>query len=153
MAITSKTNFDRARSVARFTDLPILGSVFFVSSVTGSATGGYTPDAPAATIDQSIGLCTANKGDVIFVAPDHAETITAASGIDLDIAGITVIGLGQGSNRPTVTFGTSTAASIDFSAANCTLKNIRCVSNIDDLASFVIGGAGGATIEDCDFIG
>ena len=54
-------NFQRARAGLRFADLPVNGNIFFVSSVTGSATGGYTADAPAATIAQALALCTANN--------------------------------------------------------------------------------------------
>lgn len=129
------------------------GNLYHVDSAVGSdSNDGLSWSTAFGTIDYAIGQCTANNGDVILVAAGHAETIITASGIDLDVAGVTVQGLGQGTNRPTVTFGTSTAATIDFSAANCTLSNIRCVNNVDSLASFIEGGAGTATIEDCDFI-
>ncbi len=155
----AKTHFSRTGGqqwVDSFYRAPVqtTGNVFYVSSATGTATGpGYSPETAFSTIDAAIGACTAGNGDVVYVLPGHTETIVAASGIDLDVAGVSVIGLGQGTNRPTVTFGTSTAATIDFSAANCTLNNIRCVNNIDSLAAFIEGGASGATIEDCDFIG
>lgn len=130
------------------------GDIFFVCSVNGTNGSGYgqNPDQPVATIDYAIGLCTANKSCRIYVLPDHAETIVAASAIDLDVAGVSVIGIGQGTNKPTVTFGTATTASIDFSAANCRLSNIRCVCNIDSLATFIEGGAGTAMIDNCDFV-
>lgn len=132
----------------------IWGNIRYVHHAGAGTSGpGWAPENAYTTIDSAVSACTANNNDLVIVLPGHAETIVAASAIDLDIAGVTVIGLGQGSNRPTVTFGTATTASIDFSAANCTLKNIRCVSNVDSLAAFVIGGAGTATIEDCDFLG
>lgn len=134
--------------------LATMGNVFFVNSATGTSTGpGYSPETAFATIDQGISACTAGNHDVVVVMAGHTETITAASGIDLDVAGVTVLGMGVGTNRPTVTFGTATTATIDFSAANCTLENIRCVNNIDSLAAFVEGGASNATIKNCDFIG
>lgn len=124
----------------------------FVDSVTGSNSNDGSSWANAvATIDYAVSLCTANKGNKIFVAPGHTETVTAASGIDLDVAGISVIGLGQGTNRPTITMGTATSASLDFSAANCRICNLRFACNIDNLAAFIIGGANDATIEDCEF--
>lgn len=130
------------------------GDIFFVSSVSGTDGSGYgqNPDQPVATIDYAIGLCTASKACRIYVLPDHAETIVAASAINIDVAGVSIFGLGQGTNRPTVTFGTATTASINFGAANCRLSNIRMVNNIDSLAAFVTGAAGGATIDNCDFI-
>lgn len=150
----------RANSVAAFLaklGIFTVGKVFFVDSGVGSNSNtGSDPLTDAlATIDYAIGLCTANNGDVIVVAEGHTETVVAASGIDLDVAGVTIIGLGaRGSTtRPTITMGTSTSASLDFSAANCRIVGLRFVSNIDSLLSFIIGGAGTATIEECDFIG
>lgn len=160
MALT-KSNFpnggpnDRA-ILQKFYWVPdgIWGDIRYVHhSGAGTSGPGWAPENAYTTIDSAVSACTANNNDLVVVLPGHAETITAASAIDLDIAGVTVVGVGQGTNRPTVTFGTATTASIDFSAANCTLKNIRCVNNIDSLAAFIEGGAGNATIEDCDFIG
>jgi len=157
----SKTPFagggpnDRA-ALNKFYTVPtgIWGDIRYVHHAGAGTSGpGFVPENAYTTIDSAISACAANNNDLVVVLPGHAETITAASGIDLDVAGVTVIGLGQGTNRPTVTFGTATTATIDFSAANCTLKNIRCVSNVDNLAAFVEGGAGNATIEDCEFRG
>jgi len=79
------------------------GNVFFVHSGTGTDGAGYgqNPDAPTATLDYAIGLCTASKGDVIYVLPGHAESFAATEGFDADMAGIKIIGLGWGNNRPT----------------------------------------------------
>lgn len=105
-------------------DMPFTtGSVFFVDSNTGS--DGYTgadKDNPFATIDFAIGKCTANKGDVIIVMPGHDENPTTS--ITADVAGISIIGLGNGSDRPTITFG-ALAATLAISAASVTVKNLR----------------------------
>lgn len=87
----------------------------------------------AATIDAAIGYATAARGDLILVAPGHTETVTAASGITLDVSGVSVIGLGNGNNRPVITFGTSTGASFDVTADNCKVKNIVGLAGIDGL--------------------
>lgn len=99
------------------------GDIFFVDSNTGTDGAGYgrNPDAPVATIDYAIGLCTASKGDVIFVLPQHAETVTAA--ITCDVAGISIIGLGHGRNRPTIT-GNGTIDAVTVTAAGVTIKNL-----------------------------
>lgn len=117
------------------------GALLFVHSGTGTDGAGYgrNPDAPVATIDYAIGLCTANKGDTIYVMPGHAENITAADGIDCDVAGIRIIGLGQGTLLPTITF-TAAAGSITVDAANVLLKNLRLV------AGFATGVTAGVTI-------
>lgn len=110
------------------------GSIFFVHSGSGtnSATGGTNPDRPLASIDYAVGLCTANKGDRIYVMPGHAETLAGAGGITADIAGISIIGLGNGSNRPTITLG-HTAATIAVSADNVLFRNLRITSSVDEV--------------------
>lgn len=129
-----------------------VGNVLYVHH-SGTSTGnGFSPETPYSTITAAVAACTASQGDVVYVMPGHAETIIAAAGVDLAVAGVAVIGMGEGATRPTVTFGTSTAATIKFSAANCRLANIRCVANIDSLASFIEGAADNAIIEDCDFV-
>ena len=92
----------------------ISGNVFFVDNSAPAAqradTAGYGkhPDKPFSTIDFAVGQCTATQGDAIFVLPGHSETLTAAAGIDLDVAGISVVGLGRGTARPTIAMSTST---------------------------------------------
>lgn len=117
------------------------GSIFFVHSGTGTDGAGYgrNPDAPLATIDYAIGLCTASKGDVIYVLPGHAENLTAADSIDCDVAGVSIIGLGSGNLLPILST-TAAAGSITVDAANVTLKNLRL------LANFATGTTAGVTI-------
>jgi hypothetical protein len=134
----------------------VWGNIRFVHHGGAGTSGpGWTPENAYTTIDSAVSACTANNNDLVVVLPGHAETITAAAAIDIDVAGVTVMGLGQGTNRPTVTFGTATTATIRFAANNCTLKNIRCVNAIDSLAAFVVGAtaANNETIEGCDFVG
>jgi len=132
------------------------GAVLFVDSTHASASdsagGGFSPDVPLATIDYAIGLCTANKGDVIYVMPGHTETVSAAGTITADIAGVRIIGLGRGSLKPTLTFSTATTATFLVSAANVLVKGFRLVCNIDILAVFMDLTAEWVTIEDCDFV-
>lgn len=115
------------------------GNVFFVCSVAPGRSdtpgAGKDPATPFATIDYAIGQCVANNGDHIIVEPGHVETVTAAAGVALDVAGVTIIGIGQGSNRPTINYTTSTAASFRVTAANCTVRNLLFVGAIDALAS------------------
>lgn len=130
------------------------GEILFVKSGSGTDGAGFgkSPDSPVATIDYAIGLCTAGAGDVIYVMPGHAETIVAAAGIDADVAGISIIGLGKGSLKPTITMGTSTAATFRINAANVTVRNLRFVNDIDSLVKVINVNESYATIEDCDFV-
>lgn len=129
------------------------GERFYVHSGTGtnSVGGGKSPDAPLATIDYAVGLCTANKGDIIYVMPGHAETISAAAGIDLDVAGISVIGLGRGTLQPKVTLDTATTTDIDVDAANILIENIHFTANFADIVAGIDVNAQFCTIRNCRF--
>ena len=129
------------------------GSVFWVNSGTGTNGAGYgrNPDAPLATIDYAVGLCTASKGDIIYVMPGHAETVSAAGGLDLDVAGISVIGLGSGTLQPTVTLDTADTADVDIDAANITVENINFRANFADIVATIDVNATDFTIRKCRF--
>ena len=129
------------------------GDIFFVHSGTGTDGAGYgkNPDAPTATIDYAVGLCTASQGDVIYVMPGHAETVSAAGGLDLDVAGIRVIGLGSGGLQPTVTLGTAATADVDIDAANITVENIHFAANFADIAAAIDVNADDFTLRNCRF--
>lgn len=103
------------------------GDIWFVDSghaqASDSVGAGRNPDRPFATIDYAIGQCTADNGDVIYVMPGHAETVSAAAGIDFDVAGVKVIGLGSGAARPTVTMS-AVASTIHFDAIGSWLENV-----------------------------
>lgn len=87
----------------------------------------------AATIDAAIGMCTANRGDVIFVAPGHTETVTNGS-IACDVAGVSIIGLGFGSMKPTLTFS-ATNSKINVTAPDCKFQNFRITAGIGDVVT------------------
>lgn len=130
------------------------GAIFFVHSGTGADTnGGTNPDTPLATIDAAIGKCTASKGDVIYVMPGHAENVTTATGINCDVVGITIIGMGHGNLLPTISF-TAAAGSITVGAASVTLRNMRLVANFatGTTAGITIAAAGdGCTLDGIQF--
>ena len=133
------------------------GNVFFVDSTAPAAQSGTTsgfgthPDQPLTTVDSAIDLCTASQGDAVFVLAGHAETIAAAAGINHDKIGVSVIGLGIGNNRPTVTFATATTADWEIDAASCGIYNFRFIGNIAALAAAIDVDAAAFTMEDCDW--
>lgn len=129
------------------------GSIFWVHSGTGTNGAGFgqNPDAPVASIDYAVGLCTADKGDVIVAMPGHAETVSAAAGLDLDVAGITIIGVGNGSLQPTVTLGTINTADIDVDAANITVEGIHFIANVQDITAAIDVNADDFTLRRCRF--
>jgi hypothetical protein len=117
-------------------NMPVLnsypGQVFWVHSAGGS-TGAGTFNSPFSTLAQAIARCVSSRGDIVMIKAGHAESITAAAGIALDKTGVTIIGLGNGSNRPTFTFTTAVGADIDIDAANITMQNLLFVAGIDAL--------------------
>lgn len=131
----------------------VRGKEFYVDSVNGATTNsGSSWDHPLTTLDAAIALCTANKGDVIHLAPLHAETEagTDTAIATMDVAGVTVIGHGTGSNIPTFTF-TDDGALFSITAANCRLSHVKLISGVADLASGLTLGAlaDGAVIDNC----
>lgn len=110
------------------------GNIWYVSSTTTGAAdtnGGKTPQYPFATLNGAVAAATASNGDVIVVLPKHAETITAAAGVAITKAGLTIVGVGFGRQRPVFTFTTSTSASFDVTAADTTIFNVVLVNGID----------------------
>lgn len=130
------------------------GNIFFVDS--GASNANDVPAhgskrQPFATIDYAVGRCTANNGDHIIAMPGHAEVVSAAGGLDLDVAGITLVGIGRGTAQPTVTLGTVAGADVDIDAANVTIENINFVANIADITAAIDVNATDFTIRNCRF--
>lgn len=135
------------------------GNVFFVDS--GSTAAADTVDhgtnttQPFATVDFAIGRTTANNGDIIYVMPGHSENITGT--IAMDVAGLSVIGLGQGFTRPQIVH-TGTAGTVTITASNCRWSNMIHVASIAEVVSAIsISGPGTASatqhteIDNCRF--
>lgn len=87
------------------------------------------------TLSAASSAATANAGDVILVLPLHTETISSSTALTLSKAGVTIVGLGSGNNRPTITLDTATSATINVTAANITIKNIIFVANFAAIVS------------------
>jgi len=106
------------------------GAVFFVDSATGVDGEGYgrNPGAPLATIAAAIALCTASKGDVVYVMPGHNEGFGNAQ-LTINKAGVSVIGLGAGALRPRIDYDHANA-SIDITANGVTLKNLLLLPSV-----------------------
>jgi len=127
------------------------GARIFVDSATGTDAAGYGtgPDKPVATIDYGIGLCTASKGDIVYVMPYHAENITTATAIACDVIGVSVIGLGEGNAIPKIT-ATAAAGACTISVADVTLKNLRFIAGFATGVTQCIAiaaGGDGATLD------
>ena len=105
-------------------------NVYFVNSVTGTnAANRGSRDEPLASFDYAVGLCTASKGDVIVGLPGHVETISAAGSLTMDIAGVTIVGLGNGLNRPILDY-TAAAGTVEMDAAHTRITNCIFRANV-----------------------
>ncbi len=131
------------------------GKIWFVDSGAGGNATGTSWTNASLTLDAAINLCSAdsgaNRGDVIVIAPGHNEAL-AASGADADVAGISIIGFGNGSLKPTFDYDVATGT-FDIGAANVTLKNLRFRTSVTEVVSCIDiqGGAHYASIIECEF--
>lgn len=127
------------------------GTVYFVSSITGNNNNlGTDPSQPLATINQAFSLCQANHGDMIVGVQGHAETLTGAAAIAANKAGVNVVGLGVGLQRPVLTFA-STATTIAVSAANITFQNFRITDSITAVVTHFNITAAGCVLDGVDY--
>jgi hypothetical protein len=134
------------------------GNIFFVQSTNSNAGDtvgrGQTPDAPFSSINYAVTQCTADNGDVVIVLPGHVETVTAAGGCTIGTAGVTVLGVGSGRQRPKVNYTTAAAASFDITAARVCVDNLYFtgtgVASVTNMVN-VKTAAADCTIRNCEF--
>lgn len=130
---------------------PTTGNIFFVDSNADAGGNGLSPEGAVRTLAAAIALATANNGDVIYLMEGHAETISAAAGIALSKAGVSIIGLGHGSIRPTFTWS-ATDSTMTITGANVLLKNVITKVSIDEVVSMISVSAAGVTLDGVDFV-
>jgi hypothetical protein len=115
------------------------GQRLFVHAGTGTndASHGFTPDKPLASLAYAFSSdrLNANKGDIVYIMPGHTEAIIAATTLVMDIAGVRVIGLGQGRLKPQFSITTANTATWSITAANCSIENVDIISNFLNIAA------------------
>src|SRR3990167_1174926 len=103
------------------------------------------------TIVDAIAAATDNAGDVIYVSQDYTET--RATAITVDKIGVSIVGLGSGTKRPTIT-GNGTIDVINVTAAGVTIENIRFAAPLTDAQTSDINvAAAGCTIRNTWHLG
>lgn len=130
------------------------GDLLFVQSVHAAASdtnSGRKLNAPLATLDAAFGdNCTENEGTTIYVMPGHAETFAATGAhVVADKAGVNVIGIGNGADRPTFTYS-HTGATTTWSANGLNLANLLFVTAIDQVTTFGTVSGADVTFADCE---
>lgn len=136
------------------------GETYFVSNSTaslaagqsaGSASGKGTFNKPFSTLQKAVDVCVANRGDTIIVCPGHAESIASSTALAINKAGINILGLGVGENRPTFTLTTANTAKIVVSANNVGINNCVFVANFLNIAVlFDLTTATGFNFDNCE---
>ncbi len=121
------------------------GTPYYVDSVNGANNrSGKSWDLPVASIDTAINLISAartagtEKGrSIIYVREQHNEGGTATGTIyDADIDGITIYGLGRGSDMPTIDFDYTSSTCV-YGADNIVTYNIRFRASTDAITKGV----------------
>lgn len=139
------------------------GKVWFVNNSTILAPGGIAGSdfgpggylTPFKTVEGALGSGKltnfAGRGDILMVMPNHAETISNATLMALNCAGVAVVGLGDGASRPTFTFNTATTATITINGANMSFINCLFIANFANIAAAFTVKAKGFYLGNCEF--
>jgi len=142
------------------------GSVFYVDSNVKIEGNGTSWTRAKDTLDEAIALCTAARGDIIYVAQGHYEVEAGAASIfTLDVEGVSVIGVSNGTPSGVVAAGVVTgtdsqmpvfvldnaAATVTISAANCRLQGVRIESDVINAAIGITmsNASDGSVVEGC----
>jgi len=127
-------------------------NVFWVDSATGADTNRGNERLPLATLAKALTKSVANKGDIIMVMPNHAETITGVGGIALAKAGVSIIGLGVGAQRPRFLMDGAATVTATVTAADTLVQNcVFAAGHADVVRCFNITAAG-FTAVDLEFV-
>jgi hypothetical protein len=141
--------------------LPIVqthpGKVFWVSNNTTGLLAGQRGgsdgnrgdfNSPFATLAYAMTQCVANRGDIIFVKPGHAESVTSATALPLQRRGRRHRRPRRRLGRPTFTVSTANTATIAVSADNVSVQNCIFVANFLSIAAcFTLSTAKEFTVE------
>ena len=105
-----------------------MGDLFVVGTSGTAAYNWWRSRIPSSkmfqTVKTALAACTAGRNDKIICLPQSTEAIIAAATLDINKAGVEIIGVGTGSYRPTWTLSTAAAATLAISAANVKMSNI-----------------------------
>lgn len=122
----------------------------------GSDSNKGTYNSPFATLQGAVTAIAAdsgaNRGDILIVKPGHAESIATSTACTVSVAGLAIIGLGVGSNRPTFTISATNTSTINVSAANVSFTNCIFVSTFLSVAAAItLSTAKNFTVQACLF--
>lgn len=120
------------------------GAKFFLVSDSDDTTVGplnigheFPPDKDGVTrvyttIQAAVNACTSNRGDHVYVLPGYNRSLGATAD-SWNVAGVSIIGLGYGTMRPTITYDNK-AGTIDVGASNVRVSGLRFLASADSIA-------------------
>lgn len=140
--MSSQNQLSRYGSISRNLDLAPSAKVFLVGDSDDTSYGiqnlanDFPPDRDGvtrvySTIQAAVNAASANRGDVVLVAPGYDHSLARAD--TWATAGVRVIGMGEGSVRPILRY-TATTDRIDVAANNVAIENLRFIADVDSVA-------------------
>lgn len=134
------------------------GGIFYVGSTTAIAGLGQVGDAIAGrsftTVNAALAACGTGRGDIIYLLPGYTETISGADQWSNLAAktDITIVGMGHGANRPTITWSVAGSSVLfdsgSFGITNCILKLEPTTGTVTVTAPITVS-APGCFIDNC----
>ena len=130
------------------------GKIFYVDSEVTTEGNGSSWSRAKDTLNEAVDLCTSNRGDVILIAQGSSATMGAAADeVDIDVHGITIIGMGTGTLRPLFDYTGDVSAAFTIDADNITIRNCVFNANILDVNDgiYIKAGSTDCAIIACSF--
>lgn len=125
-------------------------NAWWIDSVNGNDGNNGAFNKPFGTLGRAVAM--GFPGDTVMAKSGHSETISSSTALTMSVAGMSVIGLGVGSRRPTFTLDTATNTTINVTAAGVGFYNCRFAAGIAAIASaFTLTTANGFTLDSCSF--
>lgn len=159
MGLTNFSNLDLVTFQDQVSLAQIVGfvptAVYYVHNSGATTNDGLTRNSPVSTLATALGKCTDSTGDCIVCLPGHAETLSATTqGIALSKSGVTIVGYGNGRNRPAFTCGAADIVGVLLSGNSNRLLNLRIIGSTSQTSpgSYLLSVTGTDNIiEGCQF--
>lgn len=152
-------NYPGVAEVAGMVISPNGGQVVYVGTSAQLAGLGQTGEAIASrfytTVNQALSQCVTGRGDYIYLLPGYTENIGVDAWSNLAATAVTVVGLGRGTNRPTLTWNAALSTVLfdtaNFRLQNCVLLMAGALASTTALtvAAPITVSAAGCAVEDC----
>lgn len=123
------------------------GSVFYVDSNVSNEGDGTSWATAKDTLDEAVGLCTADNGDIIMIAQGSTEALgTGTDVVDIDVDGVTITQCGDPFISNGFDYTDYDTGSFAIGADNVTLYNMRFHANVTDVNEAIEVEAGSTDV-------